>query len=83
MPRAALSFCQNSAEGRSLPWTSIGAPIQRRDGRPFGNALLTTLPVLGTRRICLDYHQREPRTALEVRVWFPEKPIEIEEIRVY
>lgn len=45
---------------------SVCAPIQRHDGLPFGNAVLTRLPMLSTQRICLSYGNQEPRTALEV-----------------
>ncbi|HKO93625.1 MAG TPA: endonuclease/exonuclease/phosphatase family protein, partial [Polyangiaceae bacterium] len=43
---------------------AVSAPIERRDGVSFGNAVLTRLPVTASRRICLDYPECEPRTAL-------------------
>lgn len=47
-------------------FSAVSAPIERRDGVPFGNAVLSKLPFASTRRICLDYLSFEPRTALEV-----------------
>jgi endonuclease/exonuclease/phosphatase family metal-dependent hydrolase len=44
---------------------SISAPVQRHE-LPFGNQILTRLPIRSERRICLAYHDREPRNALEV-----------------
>jgi len=58
-------------------FTSVCAPIQRHDGLPFGNALLTKLPMTGTRRICLSYPFREPRTALEVSIDTGERPLRV------
>src|SRR6267142_418868 len=42
-----------------------GLTLVRHDG-PYGNALLTTRPVLDVRRIELGYGRREPRNALDV-----------------
>src|SRR3954470_14427795 len=42
-----------------------GLTLVRHDG-PFGNALLTTRPVLEVRRLALGYGRREPRNALDV-----------------
>ncbi len=56
---------------------AVGAPIQRRDGLPFGNVLLTRLPIASTRRICLDYPGCEPRTALEVRIASAPRPLHV------
>lgn len=56
---------------------AIGAPIERHDGLPFGNAVLTRLPVLKERRICLDYGDREPRTALELILETPARPLHV------
>lgn len=55
---------------------AVGAPIDRH-GQPFGNALLTTLPVLESRRICLAYPACEPRTALEVRIETGSRPLRV------
>lgn len=52
------------------------APIERH-GLPFGNALFTRLPALSTRRICLAYPAREPRTALEVVLETGARPLRI------
>jgi endonuclease/exonuclease/phosphatase family metal-dependent hydrolase len=56
---------------------SVRAPIQRDDGMPFGNAVLTRLPVLRSRRICLAFGDREPRTALEVMIETGERPLRV------
>lgn len=58
-------------------FSSVCAPIQRHDGLPFGNALLTKLPMIASRRICLSYPQREPRTALEVTVETGQRPLRV------
>jgi endonuclease/exonuclease/phosphatase family metal-dependent hydrolase len=42
-----------------------GLTLVRHDG-PYGNALLTTRPVLDVRRLALGYGRREPRNALDV-----------------
>ena len=52
------------------------APINRH-GLPFGNALFTRLPALSTRRICLAYPLREPRTALEVVLETGARPLRV------
>jgi endonuclease/exonuclease/phosphatase family metal-dependent hydrolase len=46
-------------------YQSVSAPVQRLE-LPFGNQVLTRLPILSSRRICLAYLDHEPRTALEV-----------------
>jgi len=43
-------------------------PTRRRDGVHFGNALLTSLPIVMGRSLSLDYGTLEPRTALDVTV---------------
>lgn len=58
-------------------YSSVCAPIQRHDGLPFGNAILTKLPMTGSRRICLSYEQREPRTALEVSIETGARPLRV------
>jgi phospholipase D1/2 len=55
---------------------AISAPIERH-GAPFGNALLTRLPVASSRRICLAFPQREPRTALEVVLETGGRPLRV------
>ena len=54
----------------------VAAPIQRH-GLPFGNALLTRLPLQSSKRICLAYENREPRTALEVMVETGARPLRV------
>lgn len=54
---------------------AVSAPIERHDGLLFGNAVLTKLPLASTRRICLAYPQREPRTALEVTLQTGGRPL--------
>ena len=46
-------------------------------GWPFGNAVLTRLPVISTRRICLSYGDREPRTALDVVLETGARPLRL------
>jgi endonuclease/exonuclease/phosphatase family metal-dependent hydrolase len=58
-------------------FAAVSAPIERRDGVPFGNAVLTRLPLAGTRRICLAFPDREPRTALEVIVDTGARPLRV------
>lgn len=55
----------------------IAAPVQRHDGYPFGNLVLTRLPVKASRRIALDYLDREPRTALEVWLETGKRPLRL------
>jgi endonuclease/exonuclease/phosphatase family metal-dependent hydrolase len=55
---------------------AVTAPIERH-GLPFGNALLTRLPVTSTKRICLAYPQCEPRTALEVTIETGSRPLRV------
>ena len=47
---------------------ALWAPTCRRHGNPFGNALLTSLPVRNVRTIDLTYGRREPRGALDVEL---------------
>jgi endonuclease/exonuclease/phosphatase family metal-dependent hydrolase len=56
---------------------AVSAPIERGDGVSFGNAVLTRWPVLSERRICLDYGDREPRTALEVLIETSARPLHV------
>jgi endonuclease/exonuclease/phosphatase family metal-dependent hydrolase len=58
-------------------YQAIGAPIERHDGLPFGNVVLSRLPMVETRRICLDYLDREPRTALEVTLQTGKQPLRV------
>jgi endonuclease/exonuclease/phosphatase family metal-dependent hydrolase len=58
-------------------YQATNAPIERHDGLSFGNAVLTRLPVLSERRICLDYGDREPRTALEVVLETGRRPLHV------
>ena len=58
-------------------YLAIGAPIQRHDGLPFGNVVLTRLPIHSSRRMSLDYPQREPRTALEVVLETGARPLRL------
>lgn len=56
---------------------AVGAPIRRHDGMRHGNAILTRLPIANSRRICLDYQKREPRTALEVWLETGGRPLRV------
>ncbi|HEX6240530.1 MAG TPA: endonuclease/exonuclease/phosphatase family protein, partial [Polyangiales bacterium] len=58
-------------------YRAVGAPIERRDGITFGNAVLTRLPVTASRRICLDYPECEPRTALELWLETSSRPLRV------
>lgn len=55
----------------------VCAPITRCDGQPFGNAVLTRLPIISSRRICLAYGDREPRTALELVLETRARPLRL------
>lgn len=46
--------------------TAIAGPLLLRDTRYYGNALLTTLPVMSVNRVDLSLQKREPRGALNV-----------------
>ncbi len=63
------------AAGRG--YQALSAPIQRRDGVRHGNVVLTRLPVVSHRRICLDYERHEPRTALEVWLETGARPLRV------
>jgi endonuclease/exonuclease/phosphatase family metal-dependent hydrolase len=58
-------------------YRAVSAPIERRDGISFGNAVLTRLPVSASRRICLDYPECEPRTALELWLETSGRPLRV------
>ncbi len=49
-------------------YVAFAAPTLRRDGVRHGNLVLTRLPIVAGRRICLDYEAREPRTAVDLRL---------------
>ncbi|HEX2677056.1 MAG TPA: endonuclease/exonuclease/phosphatase family protein [Polyangiales bacterium] len=51
--------------------TPIWTPTWYRDGVHFGNALLTTFPVLQQRTLDLTCYDREPRSALDVMLDAP------------
>ncbi len=58
-------------------YVALTAPIERRDGVRHGNVVLTRLPVVSSRRICLDYETHEPRTALEVWLETGARPLRV------
>jgi endonuclease/exonuclease/phosphatase family metal-dependent hydrolase len=58
-------------------YLAVSAPIERCDGLAFGNAVLTRLPFLSQRRICLDYGAHEPRTALEIVLETGARPLRV------
>jgi endonuclease/exonuclease/phosphatase family metal-dependent hydrolase len=58
-------------------YNAVSAPIDRGDGLLFGNAVLTRLPLLSQRRICLDYGDHEPRTALELVLETGARPLRV------
>ena len=45
---------------------AVAGPTIEKRGSKFGNALLSTLPVLASRTIDLSFRRREPRGALDV-----------------
>ena len=47
---------------------AVCAPIARRGDPHFGNALLTSLPIVRAQTIDLNFGQFEPRTALDVEL---------------
>jgi endonuclease/exonuclease/phosphatase family metal-dependent hydrolase len=58
-------------------YRALAAPIDRRDGMRHGNVLLTRLPVVSSRRICLDYETHEPRTAVEAWLETGGRPLRV------
>lgn len=73
----ALQEVAFEAPAVELPgYHAVSAPVQRLS-LPFGNQLWTRLPVLGSRRICLAYGDREPRTALEVMLETGARPLRV------
>ncbi|MBL8950895.1 MAG: endonuclease/exonuclease/phosphatase family protein [Myxococcaceae bacterium] len=58
-------------------YEAFTAPISRRDGVRHGNVVLTRLPILTARRICLDFEEREPRTAVDLRLGTPGQPLRV------
>ncbi len=64
-------FCEDS------PWTAIrGLTLSRETGH-YGNALLTSLPVLSVQRIDLSMPGREPRGALHVTLEYENNPLSV------
>jgi endonuclease/exonuclease/phosphatase family metal-dependent hydrolase len=57
-------------------YRSFSVPVQRLD-LPYGNQVLTRLPILSAQRICLTYHGREPRNALEVVLETGARPLRL------
>ena len=57
-------------------YRAIHAPVERA-GLPFGNALLSRLPILENRRICLAFPGREPRTAVEATMQTVGRPLRV------
>jgi endonuclease/exonuclease/phosphatase family metal-dependent hydrolase len=55
----------------------VSAPISRVDGARHGNVVLTRLPISKSRRICLDFERREPRTAVEVELETGATPLRV------
>ncbi len=58
-------------------YAALAAPISRRDGVRHGNVVLTRLPIVTSRRICLDFAMHEPRTAIEARLETGGRPLRI------
>jgi endonuclease/exonuclease/phosphatase family metal-dependent hydrolase len=56
---------------------AFAAPISRGDGLRHGNLVLTRLPIAKARRICLDFERREPRTAVELLLETPSRPLRV------
>jgi phospholipase D1/2 len=57
-------------------YRSFSAPVQRLE-LPFGNQVLTRLPILSERTICLSFLGREPRNALEVVLETGARPLRV------
>lgn len=64
-------FCEG---GR---WKAIPGLTLTRDTGQYGNALLTSLPILSTQRIDLSMPGREPRGALYVNLEYENKPLSV------
>jgi len=58
-------------------YEAFAAPILRRDGVRHGNLVLTRLPIVASRRICLDFETREPRTAVDLRLGTGGAPLRV------
>jgi endonuclease/exonuclease/phosphatase family metal-dependent hydrolase len=65
------SFCEDSH------WQAIRGLTLTRETGHYGNALLTSLPVLSVQRIDLSMPGREPRGALYVTLEHENKPITV------
>ena len=57
-------------------YRAIHAPIERA-GLPFGNALLSRLPITSNRRICLAFPGREPRSAVDAIMQTGGRPLRV------
>ncbi|MET0283915.1 MAG: endonuclease/exonuclease/phosphatase family protein [Polyangiales bacterium] len=57
-------------------YRSFSTPVQRME-LPFGNQVLTRLPILSQRTICLSFLGREPRNALEVVLETGARPLRV------
>ncbi|MBK7861549.1 MAG: endonuclease/exonuclease/phosphatase family protein [Archangiaceae bacterium] len=58
-------------------YRAFSAPVVRGDGYRHGNVVLTRLPILKSRRICLDFEQREPRTAIDMTLGTGARPLRV------
>jgi len=58
-------------------WRVIEGPtLQRHSGR-YGNAVLTSLPLLNDQLLDLSFKQREPRGAIDLRLQHPQRALRI------
>jgi endonuclease/exonuclease/phosphatase family metal-dependent hydrolase len=64
-------FCEDG------PWKDISGLTLKRESGHYGNALLTSLPVLSVQRIDLSMPGREPRGALYVTLEYENNPVSV------
>ncbi len=81
-PLVALQEAVHGDGGLDALAGRLGLPVLEgptlHDHRgPFGNAILTTLPVLGLQRVDLSVPGREPRGALDLRVEVAGAPVRV------
>lgn len=64
-------FCEDS------PWQAIPGLTMSRQSGHYGNALLTSLPIVDIKRIDLSQPGREPRGAIQVKVRYQDLDLDV------
>jgi len=65
------------ALARETGYEAVAGAIDASDRRGFGNALLTTLPILAIRRFDISVPKREPRGLLDVEIDWHGRPLRV------